>query len=105
MMTLSEVFSPALFLALIAIGVAYAVICRLRHMDNRTWWVIRVQHCALATGAIFSAVVPSDWSGVSLGAGLVIFLALGSPRWRYGVPGSKATPPPPPIINHPWLGD
>lgn len=104
MMTLSEVFSPALFLALIAMGVAYAVICRLRHMDNRTWWVIRVQHCALATGAIFSSVVPEEWSGVSLGAGLVIFLALGSPRWRDGVPGNSPTPPPP-VRNPSWLGD
>jgi hypothetical protein len=104
-MTLSEFFSPALFLVLIAAGVAYAVICRLRHMDAKTWWVIRVQHCVLAAGAIFSAVVPADWSGVSLGFGLVAFLVLGSPRWRDGVPGTAPPPPPPAVITHPWLGD
>lgn len=103
MMTLSEVFSPALFLVVIAACIAYAVICRLRYMDRNTWWVIRGQHCLLAAGAIFSVVVPEEWAGVSLGAGLVIFLALGSPRWRDGVPGKS--PPPPAIITHPWAGD
>jgi hypothetical protein len=91
MMTLSEIFSPALFLVVIAACIAYAVICRLRYMDHSTWWVI------------FSVVVPEEWAGVSLGAGLVIFLALGSPRWRDGVPGKS--PPPPAIITHPWAGD
>lgn len=99
---ISELFTPAPFLLLIAFAVVYAVGCRLRHMDKGTWWVVRWQHCLLAAGAIFSVVVPLEWAGVSIGLGIALFLAFSSPRWRNGLPGTMARPPK--VERFPWAG-
>ena len=99
---ISDLFSPSVILFVIALCVTYAIGCRLRHMDASTWWVVRWQHCLLAAGAIFSVVVPAEWSGVPLGLGLVLFLAFSAPRWRNGLPGTMARPPK--VHRDHWLG-
>lgn len=77
-----------LFLLAIVGVISYSVGCRLRHTDKSTGATIKWQHGLLNAGALFALVVPGEWSGVVLGAGVVAFLVLGSRRWRHGVPGS-----------------
>lgn len=78
---------PTPFLLCIAAFISCAVICRLRHTDSATWRVIKLQHGLLNAAALYSVVVPPEWSGVCLGFGVAAFLLLGAPRWRHGVPG------------------
>lgn len=99
---ISELFTPAPFLVVLAVAALYAVVCRIRHMDKTTWWVVRWQHCSLASGFIGALVVSPEWAGVSIGLGVVLFLAFSSPRWRNGLPGTMARPPK--VERFPWAG-
>lgn len=89
----------AILFAMVA-AISYSVACRLRHTDSQTSTIIKLQHCLLNAAALFSLVVPPDWSGVMLAAGVAVFLVLGAPRWRHGVPGTQ----PPRVYRHPWAG-
>jgi len=101
-MTLAQLFHLVAVL-----GVMWAVICRARHMSGNTLALVRLQHGLLNAFALLSLVVPFDWAPAMLGAGALVFLALGSHRWRYKAPAGTKTMEPPPrpgVDRQPWAG-
>lgn len=64
-----------------------ALVCRIGHMQlGVTKMSIFLQHGALAV-AVFSCIFLPPQSALTLVLlGLVLFLAIGSPRWRRGAP-------------------
>lgn len=71
--------------------VTVSVVCRFGKMGPHTSNVVAIQYGALFTGSVCGfgfQFVPElrEWAVTSLLAGVVIFLALSSKRWRKGAP-------------------
>lgn len=82
---------PAVIHLLIVAAIVWSVICRGRHMDGQTLPIVQRQHSLLAAAALFSLVVPSEWSATVLGLGEALFMALGAGRWKSGAPEGTRT--------------
>lgn len=81
--------TPEALLAIQAVATLIAMvslICRAGMMTRDTPAVVRHQHAALFAGLAVSLVVPALAGKVSITLGIVAWLALSAPRWRYGVP-------------------
>lgn len=74
-----------LHLPLVA-GICWAVLCRASHMSHLTLPRIRWQHGLLNAAAVLSLIVPGDWRAPVIAGGVLVFLVLGSARWRDGAP-------------------
>lgn len=81
-------------------AIFWSVVCRARHMDERTLPVIYWQHGLLNAFALASLVF-SEWSAPLLAAGASVFLVLGSSRWKHGAPSGTRTQPEP-KKSPPW---
>lgn len=92
--------SPVVFsLTVLAI---WSILCRVNHMSKRTKGIIFYQHAALACGLFAALVVPYAYALHSVVIGVVLFLLLGSSRWKDGTPPGTSNPPnPPPIPLNP----
>jgi hypothetical protein len=83
--------------ALLCLGIAGAVVCRLNVTHRGTRPDVRAQFAALFGGAVASGLQPvlwSEWPGwgsVTLAAMLLVYLVLGWQRWRHGAPPGTAS--------------
>lgn len=77
----------------------WSILCRINAMDMRvTRWSVIAQHAALGLGLFGALILPLGVAKLCMAAGVLGFLALGSPRWRHGAPpwtASAADPAPP----------
>ena len=63
-----------------------SIICRAAHMSTDTLLCVRMQHAALLAGLAFSLALPGAAGTAALTAGVLGWLVIGAPRWRYGAP-------------------
>lgn len=65
----------------------WAVLCRIKSMHPRStlprvFW----QHFALGLGLFAGILLPAAFGVLSVSAGVLLYLLLGMPRWRFGAP-------------------
>lgn len=82
---------------LVVLTICCSIVCRARHMDATTKWPVKWQHALLCIGALYSLVVPYEWSPVIMGGGVAAFLLLGASRWRFDAPSGTAR-----SMRSPW---
>ena|SRR6185436_5715856 len=88
----SELYMLTNVLILAAI---WSVICRVNAMQfGRSRGIVIFQHAALALGLLGGLILPGDWARAVMAAGIFLFLALGSGRWRHGAPADITKPAP-----------
>jgi len=75
----------ALHLVGAVVGIV-SIICRAAHMSTDTLLCVRNQHAALLSGLVFSLVLPGSAGTAAMTAGVLGWLVIGAPRWRYGAP-------------------
>lgn len=75
----------ALHLVGAVVGI-FSIICRAAHMSTDTLLCVRMQHAALLAGLVFSLVLPGAVGTAALTAGVLGWLIIGAPRWKYGAP-------------------
>lgn len=70
------------------IGAAlWSLLCRINHMKyGRTKLLVFVQHASLALALFAGLVFPPEIATPSIVAGVLVFLLMGSSRWRHGPP-------------------
>jgi hypothetical protein len=74
----------------------WAVLCRINKMQHRrTSALVFAQHAVLGASLFLAVLVPPQWALLTLGAGVFVFLLLGSGRWRDGAPDGIKTAPAP----------
>jgi hypothetical protein len=73
----------------------FSVVCRINYMTKRTKDMVFFQHFALGLGLFGVLVLPQAYSTLSLLIGVLLFLLMGTPRWRNGAPPGTVEPPEP----------
>ena len=63
-----------------------SLICRAGRMTPATPPLVRHQHAALFAGLALSLALPPLAGKVAITLGVLAWLVLAAPRWRYGVP-------------------
>lgn len=69
-----------------------SLICRAGRMTAATPLSVRMQHAVLFGGLAFSLVLPALAGKTALALGVMAWLAIAAPRWRYGAPGDLLQP-------------
>jgi hypothetical protein len=74
----------------------WAVLCRINKMQHRrTSALVFAQHAVGGAAQVLAGRVAPQWALLTLGAGVFVFLLLGSGRWRDGAPDGIKTAPAP----------
>lgn len=83
----------ALITAGLVVSSLWSLICRIRHMaPGTTRPAVVTQHAALALALFASLLLPPAWSKLALATGVLLFLLLGSRRWRDAAPVGTEKP-------------
>lgn len=69
-----------------AVAGIFSIICRAAHMSTDTLLCVRMQHAALLGGLVFSLVLPGAAGTAALTTGVLGWLIIAAPRWKYGAP-------------------
>lgn len=81
--------------SMLIVATIWSVICRVNHMMfGRTRGIVFWQHTALALGMLGGLLLSDTWGRACMAAGVFLFLALGSGRWRHGAPADITKPAP-----------
>lgn len=75
------------------LGAVFALFCRVAKMSIETPPEVRHQHAVLLGGLVFSLVLPGELGRASMAAGVALFLAYSTHRWRFGPPAEIASRP------------
>lgn len=78
----------------LSFAVFWAVICRVNHMKTGvTRPAVFIQHALLGMGAVGVILFPAPFDKISILLGVLVFLAVGSVRWKDGAPPGINKPP------------
>jgi len=78
----------------LSVAVFWAVLCRVNQMKlGITRPAVFLQHALLGMGAAGVILLPAPYDKVSILLGVLVFLAVGSVRWKDGAPPGINKPP------------